>query len=212
MEGITHPPIGEQQDAARPKAIPGSKALDMDLVQRIRSGDQNAFSEIYLKYRKNVHRFILMRVNDQSEADDLTQDTFVEAYRSIGGFEGRSRLLTWLLGIARHQCMRFYRFGSRWMIGSHADRSVEDQGFESRTDSRVDAILTLDRCGDILNRHRSPAAQLIFHLHFNAGLPNREIATLVDQSADSVKASLWRSRRVLKRNLATLSATAEVAM
>ena len=177
------------------------RLLDSDLVDRVMAGDPSAFTDLYLKYRTSVQRFVLSRVADESEAEDITQDTFVEAYRSIGSFQGRSRLLTWLLGIARHRCMQFYRFGSRWMIGAHSMDATLDRGFDPRIEAHVDAMLTLARCHETLHRLRSPAARSIFYLHYHAGLSVREIAEVVEKSIDAVKASLSRSRRVLERSM-----------
>jgi RNA polymerase sigma-70 factor (ECF subfamily) len=186
-------------------------ANDEKLVDRFRKGDQQAFSEIYERYRINVHRFILSRIQDRSEAEDLTQETFIQAFRSIASFEGRSKLLTWLLGIARYACLRSHRYAQRWMIGSQAVRFERDIGTECRIESRVDAILTLDRCDSLLETFRSPKDRSIFRLHYGEGMPIRAIAAQVGKSADAVKTSLSRSRRAIECRMAPMKSVIATA-
>lgn len=199
-QGVVSRPSAVQHGKPMSSADLMNPEFERDLVERIRAGDQDAFSSLYLATRQRVYRFISKHVMDQNEVEDLTQETFLEAYRSIGGFEGRSRLLSWLLGIARHTCMRFFRFSSRWMIGAERECSIDEQVFESRIESRVDALRELDRCNDILSRFRSPADQLIFHRRYYAAMSVRSIAKIAGKTQDAVKASLSRSRRALTQN------------
>jgi hypothetical protein len=60
-----------------------SQTIDSKLIDRIHAGDPDAFSDVYETYRPSVYRFILMRIKDASEAEDLTQETSVQAYRSL---------------------------------------------------------------------------------------------------------------------------------
>ncbi|MAG29431.1 MAG: hypothetical protein CL908_00900 [Deltaproteobacteria bacterium] len=169
------------------------------LIDRLRQGDREAFGDIYAAYRANVHHFIRGRVASESEADDLTQDTFVQAICSIHRFEGRSSLLTWLLGIARHVCLRFYRFADRWMIGSGSSPSDREQGFDSQIELRVDAVRALDRCDTALAVRRGPENQSIFHRRYAEGQSIRSIAAQVGKTSDAVKANLRRSRVAIEQ-------------
>lgn len=170
-------------------------------VERLRSGDPQAFSRLYEMYRVNVHGFIMKRVRNRSDAEDLTQETFVQAFRSIGVFEGRSSILTWLLGIARFVHLRSLRHARRWPTHNQSAPSERELGWNARTDLRVDATRALDRCVEILGNRRKPRDQRIFYLRYFERLSVRAIAAETEVTIDSVKTSLWRSRQTLKQEL-----------
>ena len=169
----------------------------MHRVQRVLAGDQSAFSEIYDDYAPRVYGYILKRVGDSPEAEDLTQETFVQLYRSLGSFEGRSSLLTWTFGIAHNVCSRHYRNCSRWMIGSRNARTLEDQSVEAAIEQRLDAARVLERCDEKLEKARRPAHREIFQLRYGKSQSIRSIAENVGKSKDAVKVSLRRSRAAL---------------
>lgn len=177
--------------------------IDDALVECMRAGDPDAFSTLYETYRPNVQRFIRSKVRDESEVDDLTQETFVEAFRSIHRFEGRSSLLTWLLGISRFVWLRSMRFASRWMVGSHAVSYEHDPTFDAGTEAHVDARRMLGRCERILQSRHSERDRWLFHLRYREHLPTREIAEKAGISIDVVKTSLHRTRHSIAQGLAS---------
>ena len=99
----------------------GDRQRDQEIVRRVLDGDPDAFSEVYRAYFHRIYAFTLKRVRDPIEAEDLTQETFVQLYRSLGSYEGRSSLLTWTFGIAQNVCYRYFRHCSRWMVGRTND-------------------------------------------------------------------------------------------
>ena len=93
-------------------------------IEALRAGKEGAFAEIYDAYFPRVYAFILKRIGDATEAEDLTQETFVQLHRSLPSYEGRSSLLTWTFGIAHNVCSRYFRHCSRWMVGSRDAREL----------------------------------------------------------------------------------------
>lgn len=182
---------------------------DQLLVQRVISGDQQAFSEVYDAYFPRVYAFTLKRIGDPAEAEDLTQETFVQLYRSLGSFEGRSSLLTWTFGIAHNVCSRYFRHCSRWMVGPKDARELDDRPVEATIERRVDAARVLGQCDEVLGSARRPAHQEIFHLRYGQSHSIREIAEKVGKSNEAVKVSLRRSRAVLADNVPELSVVLE---
>lgn len=178
---------------------------DRALVDRVLAGDQAAFSEIYDNYFPRVYAFTLKRVGDPAEAEDLTQETFVQLYRSLPSYEGRSSLLTWTFGIAHNVCSRFFRHCSRWMVGPKDARELDDKPVESQIERRVDAGRVLERCDAVLEENRRPAHQEIFHLRYGGSHSIKEIAARVGKSNEAVKVSLRRSRAVLSDNVPELA-------
>ena len=82
---------------------------DEELVQAILARDRSAFDELYRRYRPRVFGLVSRRVTDFHEAEDVTQEIFLQVYRSLRRYEGRSSLLTWIFGIANNQVFRYYR-------------------------------------------------------------------------------------------------------
>lgn len=193
----------------RTQATENDREHDRQLVHRVIAGDQAAFSEIYGAYFPRVYAFTLKRVGDPAEAEDLTQETFVQLYRSLPSFEGRSSLLTWTFGIAHNVCSRFFRHCSRWMVGPKDAREFDDKPVESRIERRVDAGRVLDRCDEILSESRRPAHQEIFHLRYGESHSIKAIAEKVGKSNEAVKVSLRRSRATIANNVPEISVVLE---
>jgi RNA polymerase sigma-70 factor (ECF subfamily) len=176
------------------------------LVEQTLTGDQQAFAEIYTTYSPRVFAFCLKRTGDRAEAEDLTQETFVQLYRSLKSFEGRSSLLTWTFGIAHNVCSRHYRYCSRWMVGSRDGQELDERPIQATTERRIDAMRVLRRCDEVLESSRRPAHQEIFHLRYGERLSIRSIAERVGKSKDAVKVSLRRSRSALTNRVPELGA------
>lgn len=76
------------------------KTTDRDLVDRAREGDQAAFGELVTRHQQRIHRLAVHMLRDSADAEDVTQETFIRAYRAIERFDGRSEPYTWLYRIA----------------------------------------------------------------------------------------------------------------
>jgi len=197
-------PLKTRRRAARGGRKPAASAVleeERELVERLRRAEPEALTELYAAHRACVYRYVRSRVSNEAEAEDLTQDTFVQAIRSVARFEQRSSLRCWLLGIARHVCLHFYRFGSRWMIGAGSSPSVVEPIFDARIESRLDAKRLLDRCDVALAAHRGPESLEIFHQRYADGSPIGHIAADLGKSRDAIKANLRRSRQAIARVL-----------
>jgi RNA polymerase sigma-70 factor (ECF subfamily) len=82
---------------------------DFDLLDRFKDGDQGALEEIVSRYQKAVFFFILRMVWDEADAADLSQKTFINAFRNVRGFNHRSNFKTWLYRIAINVCKNHFR-------------------------------------------------------------------------------------------------------
>src|SRR5712692_10688916 len=87
---------------SRPKGIPGmiERSIDQDLVARVQAGDKPAFDLLVRKYQHKIAKVISRYIYDRAEVEDVTQETFIKAYRAISGFRGESAFYTWLYRIA----------------------------------------------------------------------------------------------------------------
>lgn len=73
---------------------------DRGLVELAQGGDQAAFGELVRRHQQRIHRLAVHMLRDRAEADDVSQETFVRAYRALGRFDGRSEVYTWFYRIA----------------------------------------------------------------------------------------------------------------
>jgi RNA polymerase sigma-70 factor (ECF subfamily) len=173
------------------------RVRDQERVRRALAGDQDAFREIYDDSFRRVYAYTLKRVGNPVEAEDLTQETFVQLYRSLKSYEGRSSLLTWTFGIAHNLCSRYFRHRSRWMVGPTKTHALDECSVESTLERRIDALRVLDHCDRVLESSRHPAHQEIFHLRYGQCHSIRAIAEKLGKTNDAVKISLRRSRAAL---------------
>jgi RNA polymerase sigma-70 factor (ECF subfamily) len=167
-------------------------------VLALRAGRVEAFETLDREYRDRVRRFAWKRLRDPSEAEDVCQDVFLDVHRSIGSFEGRSSFTTWLFGIAHHQVHRRFRRRGRDMISLEANGLEDKSAVHPRIEDRIDAARTLERLDHALERCIAPRHREIFHLRYRDGHATREIAEVIGRSNQSVKISLFRTRRTLE--------------
>src|SRR2546421_1703261 len=83
--------------------INGQPVDDQQILKRIAVGDRQALAELYVRYQRPLFAYLLQLIPDYGLAEEVLQDTLVAVWKSACGFEGRSSVLTWLIGIARRQ-------------------------------------------------------------------------------------------------------------
>jgi RNA polymerase sigma-70 factor (ECF subfamily) len=93
---------------------------DLEVIQRIRDGDTEAFRLLVERYQGRAHRLAMRVLRDDEAARDAVQDAFVKAYSALGRFEGRSSFFTWFYRLVMNQCLDAKR----------RDKSAREQAFE----------------------------------------------------------------------------------
>src|SRR5580704_16469390 len=86
------------------------------LIERALKGDEAAFAVIYSRYYNQVYAFCSRLLRGRYDVEDAVQQVFLEAWRSMGRFEGRSLFSTWLIKIAIHTCLSFHRKSGRVLL------------------------------------------------------------------------------------------------
>ena len=101
------------EDPSSPEAPASEAAFDASLVRRFTTGDESAFTEIVTRYRGKIYGLTLNLLHNAADAEEVTQDTFIRAYRGLIRFRGESSLATWLhriaLNLARNRYWYFFR-------------------------------------------------------------------------------------------------------
>lgn len=171
---------------------------DPELVSRVAvSDDHAAFRELVQRHQSAVRHFLRhLTSGDAALADDLAQDTFIQAYRGIRNFHGRSTFATWLLGIAHNHSRNARRRQRTTPIESaHWDRLEPAPSAVSGSDLRHDLALAL--------RQLDPDTQAVFHLCYQQGLSHGEIADVLQCPLGTVKTQLNRGKEKLRPLLAS---------
>jgi RNA polymerase sigma-70 factor (ECF subfamily) len=188
-------------DAASQAAKSNKRNEDMKLVERIVTGDPGAFDELHGLYRDRVFAFALKRLRNASEADDICQDVFMQVFRCVASFEGRSSLLTWIFGITHHQICRRLRKRSHEMLTLEGTEALEVAADNVSADRQVDAARALASCNEVLARKVTDAQREVFHLRYTRNYTTRDIAEELGKSRQAVKISLFRTRRTLSAEM-----------
>jgi RNA polymerase sigma-70 factor, ECF subfamily len=171
------------------------------LAVRAAAGDRAAFEALVLRYQSRVYRLVRILAGDLPDAEDLTQETFIRAYRAIGGFRRDSTFRTWLHRIA---------VNATWSHLARRRQGVSLETLESDSDADV-AASDVAACGDdlesaLIRRQAidralatlSTEARLVITLRDIHGLEYREIATLTGVPIGTVESRLFRARRRLR--------------
>src|SRR5215217_6241075 len=99
---------------------------DEILIGRIASGDRLAMQVLFARHHVRVYRFVLRLVRDESRAEDLISEVFLDVWRQAGRFEGRSAVSTWLLAIARFKALSVLRRRKDAELDDEAANAIED--------------------------------------------------------------------------------------
>ena len=167
-----------------------------DLVRRARAGDEGAFRAIYDAHAGRVHAFCLRFEHDPAVAEELVQDTFVNAWRGLARFRGEAALSTWLLRIAVNTVLQFRRATARRLARVAPADPLDLLGAGTPAPS---AGLRMDLTAALAQL--PPGARAVFLLHEVEGYTHDEIAAMTGVSTGTTKTQLHRARRRLQELL-----------
>ncbi len=178
---------------------------DAELVTRSVRGDLSAFNQIVDRYQSQVYNVAARILGSRVAAEDVTQETFISAYKAIRGFRG-GNLRAWLLRIARNQCFDHLR-SMRRRPESSLEEAFEDTGFvqPASTDSLPETQALTAELGRAIGRaiHALPLDQRITLVTIDIqGLSYEETAEAFGVSIGTVKSRLSRARSKVRDLLA----------
>lgn len=193
-----------------------SKDYDQSLVERIKNGDQLAFSEIMKKYQKRAYFFCLHMVSHPSEAEDLAQEAFVKVFKNIHKFRGDSSFQTWfyhiLVNLCRSYLRHFYLVKRFTFCFPEKSESLDDGPQLSIETTIADQSGEGDPgkgiyCQELKRELTQAIASLppqqkeIFTLKHFEGLKINEIAEVTGNATGTVKTHLFRAVQTLRVKL-----------
>jgi len=199
---------------AYPNTWSSSDELESDsyLVERALDGDIAGFEKLVTRYQNKIMGYVGRMVNgDREEAEDIAQETFIKAYRSLDSFRGQASFSTWLYKIATNLCIDRARTKKRrpqqaYSLDEPMDKDEEGGGGREIADSRFepskgverDELRTLVRetVGEMPEKQR----QVLIMCDLQ-GMPYEEIAEALDIPLGTVKSRIFHARADLARRL-----------
>ncbi|MDQ3063598.1 MAG: sigma-70 family RNA polymerase sigma factor [Acidobacteriota bacterium] len=171
-----------------------------DLIKRVRSGDAAAFQQIYEQHHSFVLKFLYGMVGEIGLAEELTQETFVRAFTSIGKMRSEAKLSTWLGGIAKNVASNSFRSRRREKRNLEIDSMPfnEISGANLSPDAELLNVELQDIIRDALAK-LSVDKRLVFVLKILQHKSYEEIAEITDSSIPKLKTDLHRAKSEMRR-------------
>ncbi|HPR32615.1 MAG TPA: RNA polymerase sigma factor [Prolixibacteraceae bacterium] len=173
---------------------------DIVYIDRVLKGDKGAFSYLVKKYENMVYSLAFKMLKNESHAEDLAQEVFIEVFRSLAQFRGKAKFSTWIYRIAYNKSITFLR-------KNRPERSFDDVLFLERRggsdethQEQVAEEETLESLQKAL-RELSDDEQIMILLHYYEGQSIDEIATVMRISSSNVKIKLFRARKKIKEKM-----------
>jgi RNA polymerase sigma factor (sigma-70 family) len=179
-----------------------SKLSDIELIEQTLAGNQFAYADLIKRHQRFVFTLAMRFAKSREDAEEIAQDCFVKAYRSLASFQGQSKFSTWLYSIVYTTAMTFLR---KKRIDTD---SIDDEGTFVQVESRESAYDT----NNVENKSRSfylnqaieqllPDDATIITLFYKGEQSLEEIAQTMGIETNTVKVKLFRARQRLKEKL-----------
>ncbi len=179
------------------------RQADLDLIRRAQQGEADAFSTLYHAHKSKIYSLCLRMTGNTAEAEDLTQDAFLQVFRKLSTFRGDSALSTWLYRVAVNTVlMHFRKKGLRQVpLDQPANEEArvvkrEYGSVDGRLSAAVDRIALSRALRELPSGYRT-----IFVLHEVRGYEHREIAHLLRCSVGNSKSQLHKAKARMRELL-----------
>jgi RNA polymerase sigma-70 factor (ECF subfamily) len=175
-------------------------AADFELTQGAAGGDLTAFEEIYRRHHRRVFSLCQRMLQSATDAEDLTQEVFIQLYRKIGSFRGDSAFTTWLHRLTVNQVLMYFRKRSVKFEKTTEDGETPVQILHGTENARkmpiVDKIALENAVAAL-----PPGYRIVFVLHDVEGYEHEEVARILGCAVGTSKSQLHKARLKLRKLL-----------
>ena len=183
----------------------GTVPLDPNVVKRAQQGDSDAFAALFHAHKARIYSVCLRMTNNAAEAEDLTQDAFLQVFRKIATFRGDSAFSTWLHRIAVNTVLMHFRKKSLSQVSldepySNSDGAKVRREYGTRDNHLagcVDRVALASAIKELPHGYRT-----IFLLHEVEGYEHQEIAEMLGCSVGNSKSQLHKAKLRIRELLA----------
>jgi RNA polymerase sigma-70 factor (ECF subfamily) len=182
---------------------------DQQLIEAARRGDKRAFAALVRRYEEMIYKFSYKVCRDRQRAEEALQDTFINMYRNLDSFDGRSKLSTWLYRIVTNNClMKARRRKLDALLESYDNPPIDADGTPAHNVPRWDEtpadVLMKRELREVLDKAilKLPVDyRVVFILRDVEGNSNEETAKILGISVEATKSRLRRARAFLRDQL-----------
>ena len=167
---------------------------DEVLIGRIATGDRLAMQVLFARHHVRVYRFVLRLVRDESVAEDLISEVFLDVWRQAGRFEGRSQVSTWLLAIARFKALSALRRRPDEELDDETAEAIEDPSDDPEVAlEKKDKSAAIRKCLEKLSAEHREIIDLVYYHEKSV----EEVAQIVGIPENTVKTRMFYARKRL---------------
>ena len=175
---------------------------DNEIISRVLKGEQNAYAELVNRYQAYVFTLTLRMIKSREDAEEVAQDVFIKAYRSLADFRGESKFSTWLYTITNTTCITFLRKKKLDVHSLDNEKVFEiadskDSGFRANLVEQKSRVNMVNNAIAML----SPDDAEIITLFYKAEQNLEEISRILRLETNTVKVRLHRARTRLKEKM-----------
>ncbi len=170
------------------------RLTDDEIVKRILAGDSGLFELLIRRHDQRVYRTARAVVRNETDADDIVQETYLRAFQHLSQFEGRAKFSTWLLRIAIHEALARYRDNARF---EELDEIAESETAHTDAGGSPEQLAVRGEIREVVQRaidELPPTLRTVLMLREIEGMSTSEAAEVLEISEDNLNVRLHRRR------------------
>jgi RNA polymerase sigma factor (sigma-70 family) len=179
------------------------KTEDGAIIYKCLNGDREAFAILIDKYKAGIYAYVCAKLNNMDDAEDVTQEVFIRAYRDLPKLRRWDIFAYWLYSIATYQCRNWIRAKSKspdceYQDPNKLEKILAERAIESSKDKKIDESLheALDSLPEIYRE--------VLMLYYMSGMNSEQIANMLAISPESIRQRLTRARAMLREEIITM--------
>ena len=194
----------------------GDREIDQQLVERVQRGDKQAFDLLVIKYQRRLARLLSQFIRDAAEVEDVTQETFIKAYRALPSFRGESAFYTWLYRIGINTAKNFLVTQGRRAPTTtsngfdNEDAENFEEGSQLREMNTPESELMSKQIAQTVNQTLQELPEELrtaITLREIEGLSYEEIADIMNCPIGTVRSRIFRAREAIAEKLRPMLGT-----
>jgi RNA polymerase sigma-70 factor (ECF subfamily) len=162
---------------------------DLELIQLVLAGNLDNFEELINRYQRAIYNFSYLKLNDYTLSQDIAQETFLKAFKSLEKYNSEYKFITWLLAICNNICINHFNKEKKKII--YLTQKIKDLTAEPQSFDAFEQFDNSDQAQSLMDNIKEEEKTLLF-LRFWQELSHKEIADIMDMPPGTVRSKLCR--------------------